>query len=213
MGCHSWFYQPWEEVSYERKEGIFRRIKDQIAEGKEYYSKITTDNYLKEHYDLLKEVYRLTSQEEVEKKLLSLRQYKDLSIEEINNNLLQHFIKCRDNFINTSKELESINNWHFIVDPEIFYRLANKRDVDFELVGDRYWIRTRGDYDAFRVCNYPEERFSDAEELIEWLYINQENQRPYFYKDGNMITDMKEISTLIRNLWKKYNNKLFVRFG
>ena len=213
MGCHSWFYQPWEEVSYERKEGIFKRIKDQIVKEKEYYSKITLENYLKEYYDLLKEMYGFTSQEEVEEKLLSLRQYKDLSIEEINNRLLQHFIKCRDNFFNTLKELESINNWHFIVDPEIFYRLSNNRGVDFELVGDKYWIRTREDYDAFRVCNYPEEGFSDAEELIEWLYVNQKDQRPYFYRGGNIITDMKEISTLIRDLWKKYNNKLFVRFG
>ena len=213
MGCHSWFYQPWGEVSYERKEGIFRRIKDQRVKEKEYYSKITTDNYLKEYYDLLKEMYGFTSQEEVEEKLLSLRQYKDLSVEEINNNLLQHFIKCRDNFINTSKELESINNWHLIEDPEIFYRLANKRGTDFELVGDKYWIRTGEDHNAFRVCNYPEESFSDPGELIGWLYENQEKLRPYFYRDGNMIIDLEEISILIRDLWKKYNNKLFVRFG
>ena len=93
--------------------------------------------------------------------------------------------------------------------------IAKKLNIEFpgELVGDKYWIRTREDYDAFRVCNYPEEGFSDPEELIKWLYENQDNLRPYFYRDGNIITDLEEISTLIRDLWKKYNNKLFVRFG
>lgn len=213
MGCHSWFYQPWDTIPHERKENIFNRIKEEIADKKRYYFSITEGNYLEEYYNILKEIYGFTTKEEVEEKLLSQRHYEGMSIEDIKNKLLQHFIDCKNNFINTLRELELIEDWHLIEDPEIFYQLVNRRGIDFVLVGDRYWIKTREDDDAFRVCNYPEEEFSDSEELIKWLYENQEKLRPYFYRDGNMITDLEEISTLIRDLWKKYNNKLFVRFG
>ena len=213
MGCHSWFYQPWSEVSKDRKEEFYRELRKDLKIIKENYLEVLEEDYLDQNfYPLQREVCDL-SRDEVNEKLL--RTFPDKTLDQIQETLVKEFSDKKKQYSEALKKLEEITDWNLVEDPEVFQR-ASLSKAKFEKVNGETWFEAEC-HNAFRVINYPEDCFLDPEELISWLHRNQEDLHPYYYKlfgsDYIKITDLDEISERIRELWKKYNNKLYVNFG
>lgn len=213
MGCHSWFYQPWSEVSKDRKEEFYRVLRKDLEIIKENYLEVSEEDYLDQNfYPLHKEVYDL-SRDEVNEELL--RTFPDKTLDQILETLVEEFSNKKKQYSEVFKELEEVEDWNLIEDPEVFCR-ASLSKAKFEKVNNETWFEAEC-HNAFRVTSYPEDYFLDPEELINWLNKNRENLHPYCYKlvgsDCVKITDLGEISERIRELWKNHNNKLYVNFG
>lgn len=213
MGCHSWFYQPWSEVSKDRKEEFYRVLRKDLEIIKENYLEVSEEDYLDQNfYPLQEEIYDL-SRNGVNGELLRI--FPDKTLDQIQETLVKEFSDRKKQYSEVLKELEEVGDWNLIEDPEVFCR-ASLSKAKFEKVNGETWFNAEC-HNTFRVINYPEDCFLDPEELINWLHKNQEDLCPYCYKlvenDYVKITDLDEISERIRELWKNHNNKLYVNFG
>ena len=216
MGCHTWIYKnvnsiPKKELNEILKSDIDHSYFSFIEEDKETWSKSIYD-YYKDNLEIYKPQFDSNSlseedmqywkslKTEWENKTIEdcYKEY-DECVSEYNRmmKLADEFFALEDNDIELCKKLSKYFNYNYTEVDGILYK-----ELYFDTI--------------FRVYGYPEEFFTDVEELIEWLYQYDQNSIVDYDDEMNPIEPRgmtERLAEKLRKLWAEHNNSLYVHFG
>lgn len=228
MGCHSWIYKKVKEIPTEEiKNDVMNAIAQIELSGK--YSddeREKWENVLeREALRYLDKFEKLKSEEGTTQKRIDdfakeygyIIAYADKFHRELKwNGRVEKYENAKNIAI---KAIETCK-----FDSIKFYEACRTLDCafnNFKKVDDEWYVCISNDL-PFRVWRYPEQRFTDCDELLKFLKNHTEKFGDdvvslYEADAVNVCREVKgytkKLETAIREFWKEHNNSLFVEFG